>query len=205
MNYNSSRKQLNTGSNSTNFASKRHIGFIPSNCTLSNNSICPRRTGYVCGNETLSNLSETTNTCISCPHYIYGGLYSNFPQMLTLPANTPSKIILPLNMPSANIACLPANTLSILHSGDYMLSFYLSLSVSNAANISFSIQKNGIDIPSTIITKALSSGGNATFNENVISSFSVGDIIDMTISSSSITSITLGSGTNASLTLQKLN
>ena len=68
-----------------------------------------------------------------------------------------------------------------------------------------SIRVNGTNIPSTIISRALSVGVSSIYSGSTIVTLASGDIIDMAISALLAVGITLGSGVNATLSVKKLN
>lgn len=135
----------------------------------------------------------------------YGGLYSATPQTLTLAANTPMQIPLAAAMPLLNVSGTPANSLTITSSGVYEIAYFASIDPAATGDITVSVRKNNTNLPEATLIRRLTGNEQAFFSDSVIVSLAVNDKIDMAVTSARNGSITLGSGTNASLSVKKLN
>ena len=136
----------------------------------------------------------------------YGGAYSNTSTTIGLGIITASQVPLPIYMASSGVNNTPANSITITQSGDYLINYVLlNISLTLAVTFTFSIRRNGTNIPSTTSTRALSLGVATSFTGNTIVTLSAGDVIDMAISSLLAVSVTIPAGLNASFTVTKLS
>lgn len=77
--------------------------------------------------------------------------------------------------------------------------------MSGSPTITVAVRVNGTNIPSTIVTRTLSSTTGSIFNGNILVSLNSGNVIDVGISASQAVAINLGAGVNATLTLKKIS
>lgn len=135
----------------------------------------------------------------------YGGKYSNTPQTLNLVIGSATQIPLANNMPNLNTTYTPTNSITVSQAGTYEINYFSNVSAALGTTITQSIRVNGTNIPSTIISRALSVGVSSIYSGSTIVTLASGDIIDMAISALLAVGITLGSGVNATLSVKKLN
>ena len=81
----------------------------------------------------------------------------------------------------------------------------LNASASLGAAVTVAVRRNGTNIPSTVLTRTLAIGTETIYQGNTIVTLTAGDIIDLAISALLALSVTLGGGTNATLSVKKLN
>lgn len=117
---------------------------------------------------------------------------------------TQSVIPLPTSMPNLNVTYSPQNSITISQSGVYEINYYSNISVALATTITLAIRIGGTNIPSTIISRALSVGTNSIFSGSTIVNLNAGDVIDMAISALLSVGVTLGNGVNATLTVKRI-
>lgn len=134
----------------------------------------------------------------------YGGKYNNNSQTINLGILTQSVIPLPTSMPNLNVTYSPQNSITISQSGVYEINYYSNISVALATTITLAIRIGGTNIPSTIISRALSVGTNSIFSGSTIVNLNAGDVIDMAISALLSVGVTLGNGVNATLTVKRI-
>ena len=99
----------------------------------------------------------------------------------------------------------PANSITIITPGNYEITYNTTLSASLGAAVTMSVRQNGTNIPSATISRTLSVGVGSLFSGNTVVALAAGDVIDLAVQALIAVGITLGSGTNAVLTVKKLN
>ena len=135
----------------------------------------------------------------------YGGKYNNTSQVLNIGLGTQTQVPLANNMPNLNTTYTPTNSITVSQAGTYEINYYSNVSAALATTVTFAVRNNGTNIPSTIISRALSVGVGSIYSGSVIVTLAAGDVIDMAISALLAVGITLGSGVNATLSIKKLS
>ena len=135
----------------------------------------------------------------------YAGRYSNTTQTLNLAIGSSTIIPLTNNMPNANSSYSTANSITISQSGIYEINYSVNLSAAVATTVTLAVRQNGSNIASSLISRSLAVGTGSLYNGSVIVSLNNGDVIDMALSALLAVGVTLGSGTNAILTIKRLN
>lgn len=135
----------------------------------------------------------------------YGGKYNTTPQTLNLVIGSATQVPLPTSMPNLNTTYTPVNSITVAQAGTYEINFFSNASAAVATTVTQSVRINGTDIPSTVISRALSVGVSSIYSGSVIVTLAAGDVIDMALAALLAVGITLGSGVNATLTVKKLN
>lgn len=135
----------------------------------------------------------------------YGGKYNNTSSTINLGLGVQTQIPLPSSMPSFNTTYTQANSITVAQSGVYEINFYMIASAALATTLTFAVRANGTNLPTTVLSRALSVGINSVYSGSVLVSLTAGSTIDMAISALVAVGITLGSGTNATLTVKKIN
>lgn len=135
----------------------------------------------------------------------FGGKYNNASSTINLGLGNQTQIPLPNSMPNQNTTYTQPNSITVTQAGIYEINFYIIASAALATTLTFAVRTNGTNIPSTVLSRALSVGTNSVYSGSVIASLTAGSTIDMAISALIAVGITLGSGTNATLTIKKIN
>lgn len=135
----------------------------------------------------------------------YGGKFSNTTQTINLGIGTQSQIALASAMPNKNTTYTTANSINISQAGTYEINYYSNLSAALATTITMAVRVNGTNVPSTVISRALSVGTGTIYSGSVIVTLAANDVVDMAVSALLAAGITLGSGVNATLTVKKIN
>ena len=135
----------------------------------------------------------------------YGGKYNNTPQTLNLVIGSATQIPLANAMPNLNTTYTPANSITVAQAGTYEINYFSNVSAAVGTTVTQAVRINGTNIPSTIISRALSVGVGSTYTGSTIVTLVAGDVIDMAISALLAVGLTLGSGVNATLSIKKLN
>lgn len=135
----------------------------------------------------------------------YGGKFSNTDQTINLTIATPSQIALANTMPNSNVTYATANTITVTEAGVYEINYYTNMSAAIATTVTFAVRNNGTNIPSSVISRALSVGVNTIYSGSIIVNLNAGVNLDLAISSLLAVGVTLGSGVNATLSVKKLN
>ncbi len=135
----------------------------------------------------------------------YGGKYNNTSNTITLGIGTQSQVPLPVSMPNLNTTYTPTNSITVSQAGTYEINFYTNVSVALGTTLTMAVRQNGTNIPSTVISRALSVGTSSIYSGSVIVNLNANDVIDMAVSALIAVGVTLGSGTNATLTVKKIN
>ena len=118
---------------------------------------------------------------------------------------TQSQVPLPVSMPNLNTNYTSSNAITVTQSGVYEINFYTNLSAALGTTLTLAIRANGTNIPSTVISRALSVGTSSVYSGSVLVQLDANTIIDMAISALIAVGVTLGSGTTASLTVKKIS
>ena len=79
------------------------------------------------------------------------------------------------------------------------------MSAAVATTVTMAARKNGTNMPSPVISRALSVGVGAVYSGSTIVSIAAGSTIDIGLSALLAVGVTLGTGVSASLTLKRLN
>lgn len=135
----------------------------------------------------------------------YGGKYNATSSTINLGIGTQTQLPLANSMPNLNTTYTQANSITVIQAGIYEINFYMIASAALATTLTFAVRANGTNIPATVLSRALSVGTNTVYSGSVITSLAAGTIIDMAISALLAVGVTLGSGTNAILTIKKIN
>ncbi len=135
----------------------------------------------------------------------YGGRYNNTGGNISLGLATPTQIPLTNNMPSLNASYNVDNSITIRETGVYEITYFSNLSVTLGTTVTIAVRANGTNIPQTVISRVLTVGTSSTYSGSALVSLSAGTVIDMAISALVSLGVTLGSGTNTSLIVKKLN
>ena len=107
-------------------------------------------------------------------------------------------------MPNLNTTYTPANSITVAQAGTYEINYYSNVSAAVATTITFAVRNNGVNIPSTIISRALSVGVGSIYSGSVIVTLPAGAVIDMAVSALLAVGVTLGNGVNATLSVKKI-
>ena len=132
-------------------------------------------------------------------------MFSDTPQTITLAIGTASQIPMANTMPSSNVTYTPANSVTVATAGNYEISYQVNGTAALAASVTVAVRNNGANIPSLTMTRALTAGTNTVYQGSAIVSLTAGNVIDLALSALLAVGVTLGSGTNALLTVKKLN
>lgn len=136
---------------------------------------------------------------------VYGGKYNNTSSTISLGIGTQTQVPLPLSLPNQNTTYTPTNSITLQQGGTYEINYFTNLSVAIGTTLTLAVRVNGTNIPSTVISKTLSVGTSSTYTGTTIVQLSANSIIDMTISALIAVGVTLNTGTNAIITIKKLN
>ncbi len=135
----------------------------------------------------------------------YGGKYNNTSNSISLGIGTQSQVPLGVSMPNYNTSYTTSNSINVNQGGIYEINFFTNLSVAIGTTLTFAVRNNGTNIPSTVISRTLSVGSSSVYSGSVIVSLNSNSVIDMAISALVAVGVTLGSGTNAALTIKKIS
>ena len=135
----------------------------------------------------------------------YGGKYNNTASTINLSIGTPTQVPLAVAMPNLNTTYAATNSITVAKAGTYEINYFSNASAAVATTLTQAVRANGVNIPSTVISRALSVGVSTIYSGSTIVTLAAGDVIDMTYQALLALGVTLGSGVNASLTVKKLN
>ncbi len=136
---------------------------------------------------------------------VYGGRYSNTARTLSLGVSSQTQVPLTVLMPGNNVSYNTDNSIIVEQGGIYEINFYINLSITLGTTITMAIRNNGANIPSTVISRALSLGSASTYTGSIITNLSANSVIDMALSTVLAVGVNLSSGVNASITLKKIS
>lgn len=135
----------------------------------------------------------------------YGGRFNNTSQTLTLGLGTQTQVPLASTMPNLNTTYPTANSITVTQAGTYEINYYSNLTAAVATTLTLAVRVNGTNIPSTVISRALSVGVGSLYSGSVIVTLQAGSVIDMAVSASLSLGVTLGTGINATLSVKRLS
>ena len=135
----------------------------------------------------------------------YGGKYNNTASTINLSIGTPTQVPLAVAMPNLNTTYAATNSITVAQAGTYEINYFSNASAAVATTLTQAVRANGVNIPSTVISRALTVGVSTIYSGSTIVTLAAGDVIDMTYQALLALGVTLGSGVNASLTVKKLN
>ena len=107
--------------------------------------------------------------------------------------------------PSENITYAPANSITINSTGIYEISYFLNSTASVGVLTEFAVRNSTVAIPETVVTTTLSLGAGFIYSGSTIVNLTVGDVLDMVVSSLVGITLTLADGMNANLIVTKLD
>jgi len=108
-------------------------------------------------------------------------------------------------MPLKDVTYTPANSITIITPGTYEINYSTTMSAALGTTVTTAVRRNGTNIPSATVSRALSVGVNSLFSGSTVVALVAGDVIDMAISALIAVGVTLGSGTSAALTVKKID
>lgn len=135
----------------------------------------------------------------------YGGKYNNTSQLLNIALGSSTQIPLANNLPNLNTTYTPTNAITLSQAGTYEINYFSNVSAAIGTTVTQAVRVNGTNIPSTVISRALSVGVSSIYSGSTIVTLAAGDVIDMAISALLAVGVTLGTGVNATLSVKKLN
>ena len=135
----------------------------------------------------------------------YGGRYNDTAQTINIGIGTQSQIPLSTTMPNLNTTYATANSITVTQAGTYEINYYSNMTAAAATTVTMAIRNNGTNIPSTVISRALSVGVGSIYSGSVIVTLTAGSVIDMAMSALLAVGVSLSSGVNATLSVKKLN
>ena len=137
----------------------------------------------------------------------YGGKYNNTSMDITsTDIGTWTQIPLPNLMPSVNANETENSYIKLEQDGIYEINFFVNVSVNKSSGVTLIVRQNEINIPSTVITKNLTSDQDSIFQGSALVELKADDKIDMAISATEgNVTINFGTGMNASLSVKKID
>ena len=108
-------------------------------------------------------------------------------------------------MPSLNVTNTTTNSVVVTQAGTYEINYFVNLSAALSTTVTMAVRANGTNIPSTVISRALSVGTNSIYSGSTIVTLAAGTTLDMAVSALLAVGLNLGNGVNASLSVKKLN
>lgn len=135
----------------------------------------------------------------------YGGKYNNTGGNISIGVGTQTQVPLGQTMPNLNTLYATTNSITLTQAGVYEINYFANVSAALSTTITMSVRANGVNIPSTVLSRALAIGTSSIYNGSVIVTLSANSVVDMAISALLSVGVTLGSGTSASLTVKKIN
>ena len=135
----------------------------------------------------------------------YGGRYNTGAQTISISIGTATQIPLNETMPNLNTTYATANAITVTQAGTYEINYYSNMTAAVATTITTAVRNNGTNIPSTVISRALSIGVGSIYSGSVIVTLPAGAVIDLAMTALLAVGVSLSSGVNATLSVKKLN
>lgn len=136
---------------------------------------------------------------------VYGGKYNNTSSTISLGIGTQTQVPLPLTLPNQNTTYTTTNSITVQQGGVYEINYSTNLSVALGTTLTLAVRANGTTIPSTVTTKTLPVGTSSIYSGSTIVQLQANTVVDMTISALIAVGVTLGNGTNATITVKKIS
>lgn len=133
----------------------------------------------------------------------YGGRFSTAPEVLNLGISSPVQVPLLDFSTARKVNYSTLNSVILEESGVYEITYILDAAVSTIAELTVEVRQDGVTIPVTRNTKSVSPTVGATFCGNMFYTLPANSVIDLAISSSVATTVTLNNG--SSLMLKKIH
>lgn len=134
----------------------------------------------------------------------FGGRFSDAHQIIRIVIGSDSQVPLPSTMPNLNTT-YKDNTIIVEEAGIYEINYFVNASVELATFLTLAVRSNGVNIPSTVISRLVDVDTGNFYSGSTIVSLPAKAEIDMVMSALIAVGITLGTGLNATLTVKKLN
>ncbi|MFQ7226972.1 BclA C-terminal domain-containing protein [Enterocloster bolteae] len=134
----------------------------------------------------------------------YGGMYRTTTTPISIGIASTQQVAFNNTMPLLNTT-VAANAITVANTGIYEINWKLVSTASVAVALTLAIRRNSVPIASTTSTRTLSLGVESLFEGSVIFNLTAGDVIDMALSSALAVTLTLSTGTNATLTVKQLS
>ncbi len=133
----------------------------------------------------------------------YGERFSTTSEVLNLGVSSPVQVPLLNFSVLRNVDYSSLSSVIIKEYGVYEINYVLNASVSDTASVTVSVRENGVEIPVTKNTKVVSPAESETFCGNMLYTFNENSVIDLAISSSVATTVTLNNSN--SLTIKQIH
>jgi len=147
---------------------------------------------------------ETGQTGPAAGLNAFGGMYHNIPESISVGPN-PVQVPLAKSLPGLHITYLPYNQIKVEKSGEYHLSYTVTVLAPETSTITLAVTADGTSIPQTMIQRRLKIGEQTVLIDTTIAALEKDSIIELKLSSRTSVDLTFEKGKNASLTLIKLN
>lgn len=135
----------------------------------------------------------------------YSNIYNNAQTVTSLTQDVATTVTLGTTGINNNVNNETANKLTITNAGDYKIDYLLVGTSSAAATLTLDVKNNSNQIAGSNISEVASANETVQIQGSVLANLSVGDVIELNISSSATTNLTPSNGTNAYLIITKLN
>lgn len=108
-------------------------------------------------------------------------------------------------MPSLNVTYTPTNAITVTDAGTYKIDYFLNASVAIGTTLTMAVQSNGTNIPGATISRVLAVGTDSIYSGSIVVDLPAAAVITMVLSALLAVGVTLGTGTNAILTVTRLD
>ncbi len=137
----------------------------------------------------------------------YGGKYND--QTITLqPASVGFwvQVPLPTAMPSINVVETTENILQLEQDGIYEINYFVNASTSKKTSLTLIVRSNQVNLPASVIRKEVNANTSTLLQGSILVALDFDDQLDLQLSTTEEdTTITLGTGVTASLTIKKID
>lgn len=136
---------------------------------------------------------------------VYGGLYSTAVDTIDVPV-TPTPVVIPLatSMPLLNTTTA-ANGITVTEEGDYEINYILTGEVDTASTVTLSVNVDGVQTPSGVITRELEADTEYVLGGSTIVNLPAGSTVTLQATGTVATTLTPVGGVNSYLTVKKLD
>lgn len=108
-------------------------------------------------------------------------------------------------MPNYHVEFTPANSLTITETGNYEIMYFAAIDPTSTADITISVRRNNNNLLAATVTRRLTGNEQSVFSGSVIVPLAANDVIDLAATAAASETINLRGGTNATLSVKKLD
>jgi hypothetical protein len=135
----------------------------------------------------------------------FGGIYNNLDNSISGIAGVPVLVEMPFNTPSKKLSFTTPNSITIVETGSYYITYEMLASFSVAANLTVTLRANGTNITSTETSISVGAVAPVYYSGTAILDLTAGTVIDMAVISDVDMTMSFDSTSIQGINVFKLN